>query len=150
MDKNEVVSPFQIDDWRILRFDSSNVILTIPPDIIHNWVIKAHMDKLEDSDDYMRALLSIDFQFFAEDGGQKMTMEGVCVLSCRMKKGVVEEEMKVFEGLLSRTAMTNCLANLRVFLLQSGILLRMGSKCTMLPFVNLNSFEYDKEIRLMS
>ena len=145
MSEKDVISPFQISDWRILGFSCTNPIIYIPVDIEHKWTIKAHIEKL-DTDNQFRAVVQIDFHFIAEHDGQQMTMDGQCVAMCEMNKDVVPEAETVFHDLVVRTGMTNCLANLRVFLLQAGTLHQMGPKRIMFPFINLNHFVFDEEM----
>lgn len=147
MNENNVISPFQILDWRILSFSCSNPIISVPVDIEHNWSIKAHIENYDSEDNKLRAIVQIEFHFYAEHDKKQMTMKGQCVALCEMDKDSMPEAETMFQSLLSRTAMTNCLANLRVFLLQAGTLHQMGPKRIMLPFINLNKFEFDKEIK---
>ena len=147
MEKNKAISPFQIVDWRILSFNCVNPIFAIPVDIEHNWTIKAHIEKIDSDEDCFRGAVQIDFHFSAIHEGQEMFMQGQCVALCEMKKNAMPEAETVFPNLLSRTAMTNCLANLRVFLLQAGTLHQMGVKRIMLPFINLNHFTFDEEVK---
>ncbi len=147
MSEKKVVSPFQILDWRILSFSCSNPMFSIPEDIEHHWTIKAHIENINPDEDSLMAVVQIDFNFFAERDGQKITMGGQCVAMCKMGKNAVQDAELTFHNLLSRTAMTNCLANLRVFLLQAGTLHQMGPKRIMLPFINLNNFTFDEEIK---
>ncbi len=150
MSENNIISPFQISDWRILGFSCSNPIINIPSDIEHNWTIKAHIENFSTDDTQLRALVQIEFHLYAEYNGQSMAMDGQCVAMCEMNKESVPEAETVFQNLLTRTAMTNSLANLRIFLLQAGTLHQMGPKRIMLPFINLNHFSFDKEIHFRS
>ena len=146
MSENKIISPFQIIDWRILSFNSTNSMFYFPADIEHHWTIKAHIEHLDAEEEKLRAALQIEFHFRAEHSNGRMSMDGVCVAMCELDKKSMEDAETNFQRLLSRTAMTNCLANLRVFLLQAGALHQMGSKQVMLPFVNLNQFAFDEEI----
>ena len=149
MSEKKVISPFQIVDWRILTFDCSNPMLSIPEDIDHHWTIKAHIERFDPEEDLLRAIVQIEFHFYAEHNGQKITMNGQCVAMCEMDKNSIHDAESAFQSLLSRTAMTNCLANLRVFLLQAGTLHQMGVKRIMLPFINLNNFTFDEDIEFV-
>ena len=146
MAENKVISPFQIVDWRILSFNCANPILSISNDIEHHWTLKAHIENIEPEENLLRAFVSIDFHFYAGQDGQKITMDGQCVAMCQMDQSSVPDAESTFQSLLERTAMTNCLANLRVFLLQAGTLHQMGNKRIMLPFINLNNFTFDEDI----
>ena len=148
MSEKSVISPFQILDWRILAFNCSNPMLNIPEDIEHQWTIKAHIENIEPEENQLRAIVRIEFHFVAEHEGQQITMDGQCVAMCTMDKRSVQDAESMFQNLLSRTAMTNCLANLRVFLLQAGTLHQMGPKRIMLPFINLNNFTFDETIKI--
>ena len=145
MSEKSAISPFQISDWRILGFSCSNPMVYIPIDIQHNWKIKAHIENI-DTDTQFRAIVQIEFHFTAEHDGQAITMDGQCVAMCEMNKESADDTGSLFHDLVSRTAMTNCLANLRVFLLQAGTLHQMGPKRIMLPFINLNHFVFDQEL----
>lgn len=149
MSEKNVISPFQILDWRILTFSCSNPMLSIPEDIEHHWMIKAHIENIEPEEDLLRAIVQIEFQFYAEHNRQKITMGGQCVAMCEMGRNAIQDAESTFQSLLSHTAMTNCLANLRVFLLQAGTLHQMGPKRIMLPFINLNNFTFDEEIKFI-
>lgn len=146
MSEKTIISPFQILDWRILAFSCSNPILNISENIEHHWTIKAHIENIEPEESMLRAVVQIEFHFYAEQDGQKITMDGQCVAMCEMDINSTQEAESTFQSLLSRTAMTNSLANLRVFLLQAGNLHQMGPKRIMLPFINLNYFTFDEEI----
>lgn len=147
MNVPNVISPFQILDWRILSFNCTNSIISIPEDIEHRWTIKAHIDYLEPMEEQLNAILHIEFHFSMEHRGSTNIMEGQCVTPCVMKGDSIPNAKETFTKLLSRTAMTNSLANLRVFLLQAGTLHQMGPKRVMLPFINLNNFTFDEEIQ---
>lgn len=146
MSENRVISPFQIQDWRILSFRCSNAMLNIPADIEHHWTIKAHIQGCETIGNQLRAMVQIEFHFSAGQDTEKITMEGLCISFCAFDKSSLQNAESVFQNLLSHTAITNCLANLRIFLLQAGILHQMGPKRTMLPFINLEHFAFDEEI----
>ena len=148
MDKKSVISPFQILDWRILNFNCANPILNIAGDIEHHWKLKTHIEHLESEGNYLKAVVQIEFHFWAIQNGQKMNMDGESVALCAMDKNFTQDAEAVFQDLLSRTAMSNCLSNLRVFLLQAGTLHQMGQKRIMLPFINLNNFPSDEEVEL--
>ncbi len=147
MSEQTVISPFQILDWRILSFNCTNSMLRIPEDAAHHWTIKAHIDNLESTEDQLNAVVYIEFHFSLEYGGRENTMEGVSVTACEMKKESIPNAEELFNSFLARTAMTNSLANLRVFLMQAGMLHQMGPKRVMLPFINLNNFKFDEEIK---
>lgn len=147
---DNVISPFQIKDWRILEFRSINPIIHIPPNIEHKWKMKAHIQKIESENNQHRAVIQIEFHFVAEYDNQKMMIDGQCVAMCEMNTDSVKNPETVFQDLLIHTAMPHCLANLRVFLLQAGILHQMGSKSIMLPFINLNNFVFDEEMTFTS
>ncbi len=147
MSETSAISPFQIIDWRILRFSCSNPILIIPADIEHHWMINAHIENFDAVDQKLSGIIQVEFSFFAEHDGKRMNMDGQCVAICEMDKTSVSDPDIVFQNLLSRTGMTNCLANLRVFLLQAGTLHQMGSRRIMLPFIDLNHFTFDEEIK---
>lgn len=146
MSTEKVISPFQILDWRIISFNCTNPIVNIPYDAEHHWQLKAHIENLEKEDTLLRAVIHIEFHFYVELNGQKATMDGHCVALCEMDKASVPNADTIFQSLLSRTGMTNCLANLRVFLLQAGTLHQMGPKRVMLPFINLTNFNFDEMI----
>lgn len=147
MNEPTAISPFQILDWRILSFNCTNSIISVPEDVAHHWTLKAHIDYLEPSDDQLNAILYIEFHFSMEHRGSANTMEGQCVTPCVMKTDSISNAEELFNKFLSRTAMTNSLANLRVFLLQAGTLHQMGPKRVMLPFINLNNFTFDEEMK---
>ena len=146
MNTEKVISPFQILDWRILSFNCTNPIVNISYDIDHHWQLKAHIENLPQEGSVLRAMIHIEFHFYAELNGQKLTMDGHCVALCEMDNTSMPEADATFQSLLSRTGMTNCLANLRVFLLQAGTLHQMGPKRVMLPFINLTHFNFDEMI----
>jgi len=146
MSENSVISPFQILDWRILTFSCSNPILNISVNIEHHWTIKAHIENIEPEGNMLRAVVQIEFHFNADQNGQSITMDGQSVAMCEMDASSTQEADATFQSLLKRTAMTNSLANLRVFLLQAGNLHQMGPKRIMLPFINLNHFSFDEDV----
>lgn len=124
----------------------------VPGDIEHHWKINAHIEKAPSEDKgILSALLGIEFHFWAEHNGQRNEMFGDCVTMCQLNTltlEVKEDPQKLFDGLISQTAMTNSLSNLRVFLLQAGTLHQMGPRRIMLPFINLNNFVFDKDIEI--
>lgn len=146
MSNTNAVSPFQIRDWRILSFQCTNPILSIPAKIQHNWKLHAHIERPETNDNLLHAFVQITFHFDAKHGKQNMTMDGQCIALCEMDPASVENADDVFNDLLRSTAMINCLANLRVFLLQAGLLHQMGSKRIMLPFIKLADFPFDEDV----
>ncbi|MBQ9251612.1 MAG: hypothetical protein IJ188_03130 [Clostridia bacterium] len=146
MSEKNIISPFQILDWRVISFSCNNLIPYISDKIEHHWTINAHIDQVKSEGNNLRAIIQIVFHFHAEQDGNEMTMNGQCAAMCEMDIDSVPEPESTFQNLLSRTAMTNSLANLRVFLLQAGILHQMGPKRTMLPFINLNHFHFDEDI----
>lgn len=150
MSEKNVISPFQILDWRILSFSCYNPLFNIHEDIEHHWTIKAHIDPLAPVEEELRAILQIEFHFNAAQDGISMTMDGQCLALCKMDKGSFQDAEDTFHKLLSRTAMINCLANLRVFLLQAGTLHQMGPKRIMFPFIDLNNFTFDEEVHFKS
>ncbi len=146
MSGKSIASPFQILDWRILSFSCTNQIMGIPEGVEHHWMIKAHIDHLDPLDDKLQAVVSIEFDFYAEHEGRRIGMKGQSVAFCFMDTANEQDAEQRFQAHLSRTAMTNSLANLRVFLLQAGTLHQMGPKRIMLPFIDLNKFSFDEEL----
>ncbi|MBO4484429.1 MAG: hypothetical protein J5738_03480 [Lachnospiraceae bacterium] len=145
MKDENVISKFQIRDWRVAGFDCTNTVLSIPREIDHHWKINAHIDSVEPDGELLRAILQIEFHFWAEIEGRKIQMNGVAAALCEMDKSLVQDAETVFQNLLSHTAIINCLANLRVFLFQTAMLLQMGTKPVILPFINLNNFKFDED-----
>ena len=70
MSEKTIISPFQILDWRILAFSCSNPILNISENIEHHWTIKAHIENIEPEESMLRAVVQIEFHFYAEQDGQ--------------------------------------------------------------------------------
>ncbi len=153
MDDKKVLSPFQILDWRILTFNCVNSIISVPNDIEHHWKINAHIENVpSDSDDILTAFLGIKFNFWTEHNDQRNTIDGDCVTICQFdltNYSLNEEPEKLFHKLISRTAMINSLSNLRVFLLQIGLIHQMGPRSLMLPYIDLNQFSFDQDIELI-
>lgn len=144
---DNAVSPVQMLDWRIADFTFSNNVIAPSAEIPHSWTINAHINHMEPSDHHLRASIYVRFVFQAEQSGSKIHFEGTAASYFVFDKEMVEtgDPQALFEHVLHGSAMTNMLGNLRVFLLQAGTIFQAGTKRVMLPFINLNEFEFDKD-----
>ena len=143
---NNPISPFQTTDWNIVSFNYTRGMLYIPADVSHKWTLKAHIEKLESQDETLRAIVDISFKMVAEHEGNQVMMNGQCFTLCSLITEGIDNVEEQFERLTKTTAMINSLANLRVFLMQQGALLQSGQKRVMLPFINLNNFQFDEDV----
>ncbi len=146
---NNPMSPFQIIHWNVINFNYSRGILYLPPDIQHQWTIKAHIEKLKPTDETLQAIVDITFSMLAEHEGSKMDIQGQCLALCSLETKDLDNVEARFDHLTRTSAMVNSLANLRVFLMQQGALLQVGPKRIMLPFINLNNFPFDEDVTVI-
>lgn len=145
---NSPVSPFQVLNWNVVNFNYTRGILYIPPDIPHQWTIKAHIEKMESTEELLQAIIEITFSMLAEHEGRRINIQGQCLALCSLITKDLDEAEKRFDHLARTSAMVNSLANLRVFLMQQGSLFQIGPKRVMLPFINLNNFKFDEDVVL--
>lgn len=144
---NNAVSPLQMIDWRIGKFSFTNHTVSLPSDVLHHWTINAHIDHLETTGSILHATIFVRFAFFVEHADAKVSFDGIAAAYFVFDKEKTEAEdpESFFDRLLHSSAMTNMLGNLRVFLFQAGTLFHTGTKNIMLPFINLNEFEFNKD-----
>ena len=143
---NNPISPFRIIDWNVVNFDYERGMFFIPDNLPHQWTIKAHIEKLKATEDALQAIVDIAFTLLIEHEGNHVKMQGRSFALCELNKEGLEKAEETFDSLLKTSAMVNTLANLRVFLMQQGSLLQLGTKRVMLPFINLNDMKFDEEI----
>ena len=140
------VSPFQVKDWNIVNFTYSRGMLFIPADVSHQWTLHTHIEKLESQDESLRAIIDFSFKMIAEHEENQLSLAGDCLALCFLATDGLNNAEELFEKLIKSSAMLNILANLRVFLMQQSLLLQVGPKKIMLPFINLNDFRFDEDI----
>ena len=143
----KAISPLQMLDWRIGEISFSNNVFKPSASIPHNWTINAHIEHLESVGPQLRATLFVTFRFLAEQHDSKITIDGTAAsyMVFDPNKAETDDPQAFFDRLLHTSAMSNMLGNLRIALLQTGTVLQVGSKRVMLPFINLNEFEFDKD-----
>ena len=144
---NNAASALQMLDWRIADFKAKNAVIAPSAEIPHVWTIKAHIDHLDPEENRLHAVVSVRFAFKAEQDKRTMQFSGTATsyFVLDAEKANVQDPVTFFDQLLHASAMTNMFGNLRLFLLQIGALFQTGSKQLILPFINLNEFEFDKE-----
>lgn len=144
---NNAASALRMLDWRIADFKAKNAVIAPSAEIPHVWTIKAHIDHLDPVDSQLHAVVSVRFTFKAEQDKRAIQFSGTATSYFVMdtEKVKVDDPAAFFDKLLHASAMTNMFGNLRLFLLQIGTLFQTGSKQLILPFINLNEFEFDKE-----
>ena len=143
---NNPTSPFQTIDWQIIDFSYNRGVLYLPAEIIHQWTLHAHIERLDNVENSLRAVVDIKFKMIAESDDGVLTLNGQCLTLCSLVTESVDNAEALFEKITKTSAMVNSLANLRVFLMQQGALLQIGPKRVMLPFINLNNFQFDQDI----
>ena len=144
---SNAVSPLRMLDWRVADFKFSNNVINPAVDIPHVWTVNAHINHLDSPDDRLHAAVYVRFSFLAEQGETKIQFEGTAAafFSFDKENADSDDPQTLFDQLLRGPAMTNMFGNLRVFLLQAGALLQLGSKRVMFPFINLNEFKFDED-----
>lgn len=144
---SNAVSPLRMLDWRIADFNASNNVINPAVDIPHAWTVNAHIEHLEAAENLLHAAVYVRFSFLAEQGETKIQLGGTAAAFFSFDKENTDSDdpQALFDQLLRGAAMTNMFGNLRVFLLQAGALLQLGSKRVMFPFINLNEFRFDED-----
>ncbi len=147
MNNNTATSPLQMLDWRIAEFSASNNILFPSADIPHTWKIKASINQFDSTDNKLHATVSVAFHFYAEQNEGRICFEGIAVsyYVFEKDKSDADNPEELFDKLLHASAMTNMFGNLRLFLLQESALFQTGAKKVILPFINLNDFQFNEE-----
>lgn len=146
MSDNKVISPFQAIDWRILQLRFHNNLINPPQDIPQIWTLRAHIDKQRNESNEITGALHIQFQIKEEYNNQELEISGDAASFHILKTNEEKDADIRFDKLMCTNAMVWSLSNLRVSLMQAGGLFQFGTKALLLPFIDLNNFEFDKEI----
>ncbi len=148
MSENKVISPFQAIDWRILQLHFQNNLIEPPQDLPQIWSIRAHIEQNKREGQNITGALHINFHVKMEHNHQAIEISGDAA-SFHIFKVTGEQDAEIkFDQLMRSNAMVWSLSNLRVSLMQAGGLFQFGGKALLLPFIDLNNFEFDKEITI--
>jgi len=146
MSENKVVSPFQAVDWRILQLQFHNNMFNPPQDLTQAWTICAHIEKSNEENGNISGALHITFHVKMEYNNQALEISGDAASFHIFNTAGEQNADTRFDQLMKSNAMVWSLSNLRVSLMQAGGLFQFGGKTLLLPFIDLNKFEFDKEI----
>ena len=144
----KIISPFQMHDWRIRSFQYSDPIFPPALEKVNlTWKLTFHKDyKYKSENKCYAGMLSVRFAISA-DGYSNDFLTGEAIsFSTLSSENDSEEAQRQMDRLLSINAAAYTLGALRSFLIQQSVLmLRMQ---IILPSINLNNVEFDKEYTL--
>lgn len=148
MNTEAAKSPFQIRDWRIVRFNYANGIFSPDSDAHVEWKLTFHRTNQYDIENQVYVgTLCIEFEACLEQEQRKMELSGAAYSMFTFEAEQSEDHEKQMESLLKFNGLSFSIGMLRNYIAMQSDLLKTRVHM-IVPNINLKNVEYDQEITL--
>lgn len=148
MERETAKSPFQMRDWRIVKFDYSNDIMFMKPnpDITWQFLFERQIQYDDDNKCYS-GTLHIHYSASALEGDRKMAIDGDSYSFFTFETDQATENETRMESLLKLNGLTYSIGMLRNFIASQSTVLGMRTHL-ILPSINLRNVEYGEVVTI--